>query len=395
VSFLRLRRAAWEPAIFPLDEAAGAVLVGGLPLAALQDEAARGAGLVPAELDVTAPVALPAGTGAACAPDAVFSTATVRALQRAARAAPAGGIVQAAVAADTPLGRAARRLAPPDARGGLLRLPLWAGALGGLTPTLAADPADAFPAAKPVAVCDEDSALQVRVPPHGRPPHMLEIPRVLALGGRLIHWLHVLELSLAALETRRLELGLVDRRGDGEKNRLGKGVDIHPTATVIGSILDDGVRVEPHASVVGSFVGKDALVADHSVIHTCVIGDRCRTLVDTSLRRVVAMPGSTLSNLGLSDVVIGGDVFLTTAVATFDQRPGEDAVVDGQDTGRAFVGAAIGARCVLGTRALLRAGVALPPGLLVVARPGEAALKLDEPGLRRSNMIRGQRLENV
>lgn len=386
MSFLRLRHASWEPAIFPFADDAGALLVGGPPLRAVQEEAARGAALDPTDGPADGP--LPPGVHAACAVDAVFSAATLKSLLQAARAR--GRIVQATVKAGTPLWRAATRLLPEGDAGADLPLPLWAGPLGGRTPRTDGDAALAFPEAEPVAVCDEDDALRVRVPPHGRPPHVLEIPRVSRPGGRLRHWLHVLDLSLAALETRRLGAGLVER----DKNLLGD-VDIHPTATVIGSILEDGVRVEPHASIVNSWVGRDVLVADHSVLHSCVIGEGCRTLVDTGLRRVVAMPGSTLSNLGLSDVVIGRNVFLTTAVATFDQTPGQDAKVDGRDTRRAHVGGAIGARCVLGSRALLRAGVALPPGLLVVARPGEAVLKLDDQGLARSNMIRGRRDEHV
>lgn len=385
MSFLRLRHASWEPAIFPLADDAGALLVGGPPLRTVQEEAAHGAGLSAADGSATDP--LPAGTQACSTLDAVFSAATLAALLAVARAR--GKVIQACIRSGTPLWRAASRLSP-DPIPGDLPLPLWAGPLAGLTARTSGDAVDAFPEAERVAVCDEDDALRVRVPPHGPAPHVLEIPRVARLGGRLRHWLHVLDLSLAALETRRLAAGLADR----DKNLLGD-VDVHPTATVIGSILEDGVRVEPHASIVNSWVGRDVLVADHTVLHSCVIGERCRTLVDTSLRRVVAMPDSTLSNLGLSDVVIGRNVFLTTAVATFDQSPGENAVVDGRDSGRPLVGGAIGARCVLGSRALLRAGVALPPGLLVVARPGEAVLKLDEQGLARSNMIRGKKTEHV
>jgi carbonic anhydrase/acetyltransferase-like protein (isoleucine patch superfamily) len=271
-----------------------------------------------------------------------------------------------------------------------LRLPLWAGPLAGESAKLDVDPVDAFPGAAVVAVCDEDSADVVRVPPYGRAPHTLALPRVAKLGGRLRHWVDVLELSLAAKESARVRLGLVD----GKNDIRGK-VDIHPTATVIGSILEDGVRLEQHASVIDSYVGTGALVADHSVIHSCVVGERCRTLVDTSLRRCVAMEDSTLSNLGMSDVILGKHVFLTMSVATFGPDPGSDVVVDGIDTHRAVLGGAVGSRCVLGSRALWRAGVALPPGILVVARPGEAVAKLDDAGLARAASMRGDRTKNA
>jgi carbonic anhydrase/acetyltransferase-like protein (isoleucine patch superfamily) len=360
-----------------MDDVAGALLVGGLGLQALQ---AREGGPC---VEVTPGDVLPAYTDVAWAADAVFSRATVHALRQ---AAASGALVQAAVKKGTPLWRSATRLLDDvKARDVDLRLPLWAGPLGGQIAQSSPDAVDAFPAAVPVAVCDEDGAVTVRVPPYGRPPHVVAVPSVMKLGGRLMHWLHLLELSLAALETERRALGLLHGR-----NRFRGDVDVHPTATVIGSILEAGVNIEPYASVIDSFVGKEVLIADHSVVHSCVIGDGCRSLVDTSLRRVVAMAGSTLSNIHFTDSVIGRDVFLTTSVATF-APPGEDASVDGRDTGRALLGAAIGARCVLGTRALLKAGTALPPGLLVVARPGEAASKLDDEGLARATMMRGDR----
>ena len=274
----RLRQPAWEPSLFPLDEPAAALIVGRLRLDALQAREAGGA------VDVPVNQVLPAGTQVAWAADAVFSRATLAALKDA--AAAHGGIVQAAVKRGTPLWRSATRLLDVEgiADNGSLRLPLWAGPMGGRLAVVSGDAVDAFPDAVALSVCDEDSAVCVRVPPYGRPPHVVEIPSVSKLGGRLLHWLHLLELSLAALASERRALGLT-----GGRNRFYGNVDIHPTATVIGSILEDGVKVEPHASVIDSWLGRGVLVADHSVVHTSVIADRCRSLVDTSLRRVVAM----------------------------------------------------------------------------------------------------------
>ena len=107
------------------------------------------------------------------------------------------------------------------------------------------------------------------------------------------------------------------------------------------------------------------------------------------------MPDSTLSNLNLADVVIGRNAFVTTAVATFGPAPGQDVVVEGRATGRPVLGAAIGARCILGSRALLQAGTALPPGLLIVARAEEAAGKLDDAGLARATMMLGERARDA
>lgn len=364
MTFARLRHDGWETRIFPLDEPASALLVGCGRLDQLQG---------PAD-DVTG--GIPHGVDVAFTADAVFSAATVAALR--AEATRRSKVVQAAIKHGTPLWRSATRMRPSE---GDLRIPLWAGPLGRLEPRRDGPAVDALGAVDVVAVCDESTCETVRVPPYGVAPHTIDIPKVARLGGQILHWLDLLELSLAALGTARTG-----------RNRLGK-VDIHPTATVIDSIIEDGVKVEPHASVINSYLGKNVLVADHSVVHSSVIGHDCRSLVDTSLRRIVAMPASTLSNLGFSDSVIGANVFLTTSVATF-ARPGVGVVVEGHDTKRPLIGAAIGARCVLGSRALLAAGTALPPGLLVVARPGEAAIKLDDEGLARATMLRGDPSRN-
>jgi NDP-sugar pyrophosphorylase family protein len=166
---------------------------------------------------------------------------------------------------------------------------------------------------------------------------------------------------------------------------------VHPTAIVERSILGANVRIEAHASVIDSVIGDDVHIADHSVIHTSAIGDRCRTLVDTHLRRVVAMPGSTLSNLDMQDAVFGAGVFLTTGVAFFPDGPGRNVVVDGRDSGRAVGNGAVGKGAILGSRALFRCGVAVPAGALVVARPEEAVGKFDAGSLGRAAMILGDR----
>lgn len=369
---VRVRHPPWEALLFPLDEAPGAILVGDGPLAAVQERVCASLGLALRDHDASLP--LPPGTQLAFTAASVFSEGAARALLDAAQP------VQATLRAGTALARAACRMRGEAA----LRVPLWGGPLAGRALDVGAAPAAALGEVERRVVADEEDAICERVPPHGRPPHVVELPRVLRLCGEIGHWLDALELSLAALHTRRRQLGLL-----GGTNSLGRKVDIHPTAYVSGSILEDGVRLEPHASVIDSYVGAGVLLADHSVIAGSVIGAGCRTLVDTSLRRVVAQPDSTLSNLGLSDVIIGRGVFLTTAVSYYGPAPGQDVVVEGKHTGRALLGGAIGARAVLGARALLSAGVALPPGVLIVSKAEEAVARLDEAGLARAHARRG------
>jgi carbonic anhydrase/acetyltransferase-like protein (isoleucine patch superfamily) len=291
--------------------------------------------------------------------------------------AGAGPPRQAAVAADTALWRASAVLTRAPA-GAPLRVPLWGGAVAGRR-------VDELEVAAVAVVADDAGAHLVDVRPYGPPPHRLAIADARGLLGWPRHWLHVLELSLAALRgaVRDVPARVRPDRGRGQK--------IHPTATIERSVLGNNVVVEAHAAIIDSVIGDDVLVGDHSVIHTSVIGPGCRTLVDTHLRRVVAMGGSTLSNLDMQDAVFGREVFLTTGVAFFHDGPGRTVFVDGQDTGRPVLSGAIGRRAVLGSRALFRAGMALPAGALVVARPEEAVGRFDEASLARAAMRVGDR----
>jgi carbonic anhydrase/acetyltransferase-like protein (isoleucine patch superfamily) len=364
-SLLRYLTAPGSPGIFPLETPASSLSFGGKTLRDWQDEAAKACGLtvvdVPAGVDA-AQVAQNEVVGA-CRDDVLFNAATLRHLWSEQRRR--GRAVRAVVPATTALGQASLRLSTPCES---LELPLLFG-----TSSLAANAA--------AVVIQDDGAINVDVRPMGLAPHKLTIARVEHLVGWPRHWLHVLDLSLAALHTRLL-LG----EGRQKRRRGKKSPRIHPTAWVENSIIGADVRIEAHASVIDSVIGDGVHVADHSVIHSSVVGAGCRTLVDTHLRRVVAEGGSTLSNLDLQDALLGAQVFITTGVAFFSDGPGKNVVVDGQDSGRAVLSGAIGKGAILGSRALFRSGIALPAGALVVARPGEAVGKMDPTSLGAAGM---------
>ncbi len=362
--------------IFPLDEPIGAVLFGARTLEELVNEAARACGLEVVELD--AHESLPAGVVVVGRADVVVNAAALQALLDV--AAAASHTVQAAVAPQTALFTASTRLLDVDAAQPL-RVPLWANVHGEVQ--CAGDAALAV-------VADEAGQVDVDVRPYGPPPHVLSIADVRRVLGWPRHWLHLLDLSLAVLRTT---VGALPEQAQRRRDKAAP--QIHPTARVVRSVLGNNVKVEAHVSIVDSVIGDDVLVGDHTVIHGSVIGAGCRTLVDTHLRRCVAMPGSTLSNLDMQDALLGREIFLTTGVAFFHDGPGRNVVVDGHDSGRAVLAGAVGKRALLGSRALFRCGVALPAGALVVARPEESLGKIDERGLARAHMRLGDRAIDV
>lgn len=356
--------------LYPFDEGAAQLPLLDVPLAEYQAREAERAGFT--LIDLPPDVALPPSTRAFVEADAVFSAETLIALRQSVRGAP----VRAAVLSGTALYDFTAPLCPEAAPEQDLPLPLWFGPLEGRSAASWMEQALAL-----LPVCDETEFTCVRVPPLGSPPHELRIPVVHKVGGRFAHWLHVLNLNQVLLEHERRRRGAV-----GARNVISGDVTCHPSALVEGSLLSHGVEIDHAASVIDCFLGEDVKIGDHAVFHRCVIGKGCHTLIDTHMRRVVAFSGSTLSNLGVEDLLIGRDVFITTAVAYFDDAPRENVVVDGQDTRRPSLSGAIGNRCILGARALFAQGIAVPSGTVIVMRPDEGATKLDARGLARASM---------
>lgn len=368
--------------LYPLDEPVSSLPFLDQPLHAFQKNEAERAGFAFVEQPASMP--LPAGTTAWCGADVVFRAETLRALADAAHAA--GRPCCAAVPRHTPLWHFVSAFGQTDRLSAeAMPFPLVAGPLEGLVPDRAF-----FEGLQIIPLCDETTHEEVRVPPYGAPPHVLRIPMVTRLLGQVTHWLHLLNLNQALLQSVRSARGT---RGNG--NIIDGNVRAHPSALVEGSILSDGVEIEQSASVLECFLGKNVKIGDHAIFQGCVIGAGCHTLVDTHMRRVVALPGSTLSNLGVEDLLIGRDSFLTTAVAFFAGGPGQNVQVEGQDSGRAVLSGAIGNRCILGARALFQSGMTVPSGTVIVMRPDEGLSKLDEKGLARASMMLGDHGKDV
>lgn len=364
-----------RPALAPFPESAGDQLIVDLPWRARAVLEAARAGFALVDVEGDAPV--PADAVALVDDAALFSAETLTALVDAAREGP----LRAAVARVTALFARMSPFAPgraPTSEGDL-PFALVAGPQGSLTRAHLDD--GALPLR---AICDDDGVRRESCAPLGPAPCEIAIPDVARVGGTLAHWLHVLEANLAFLHTLRRRAGAL-----GALNVREPKAKVHGHALVEGTILGAGCEIEAGASVIDSFIGPGVKIAAHSVVVGSVIGEGCHTLIDTHLRRVVAFPGSTLSNVGTSDALFGRDMFITTGVQFFSGEPGRTVVVDGVDTGRASLSGAVGHKAILGARALFAAGVSVPSGSVIVMRPDEGVTKLDDAGLARASMMRG------
>ena len=227
---------------------------------------------------------------------------------------------------------------------------------------------------------DDEPVDALNVAPYGAPPHRLRVPSG-AVVGQITHWLHVLNFNQALLARERRRCGAL-----GARNAIRGKIKRSASALLEGSIVEDGVQLEAGCSVIDSYLGRGVSVAAHAVLHRCVVGADCHTLIDTHLRRVVAMRSSTLSNLGITDVLLGRELFITTGVGHFGAVPGQGAVVDGEPIRRPVLGFAAGHKSILGARSLFSTGVAVPSGTIIVMKPDEGAAKITGPGLARAHM---------
>lgn len=363
-----LRLPARSPQVAPFARPVGELPVLDRPLAAWQEQVCREAGL---KVQDAVDAASARRARVWFEADAVFTAATLRALLKSARS----GVTQAAVAPGTAL---FDFVAPFVHDGpGPMPLPLWAA------------PRSTTPVTQGVglaAICDEPEHVAIRVAPYGPAPHLLRVPDVERFGGVLRHWLHALNINQALLETERRRQG-----ANGPNSVIGARPELAPNGLVEASILGDDCVVEAEASVLHSYLGDGVRVSAHAVVERCVIGSGCHTLIDTHLRRVVAHRGSTLSNVGLYDVLLGAEIFITTGVAFFGGRPGRAVILDGVDTRRPVLGGAVGPRSILGARALFDEGIAVPPHTVIVGRPDEAASGTTPDKLARARMRQGDR----
>jgi carbonic anhydrase/acetyltransferase-like protein (isoleucine patch superfamily) len=367
----------------PFDRPAPQLPFLDLALSAHQERAASACNLEMIDVDIGED--LPTGTVAAIAADLLLTPeALARALNVSQAASTDAALVQMGVRPGSALFDATFAPRPDDADvNAPHRLPFWLGKLGGMdSANLVQEGAAAVQSH--LELLGDDDEERVRVDPHGAPPHHLRIPRGLALAGRVNHWLSVLNLNLALLHRQRQVSAL-----NGGRNQIRGKFTKHPTAFVSGSIIEDGVTLEADCSVINSYLGRGVQIADHAIVEGSVIGEGCHTLVDTHVRRIVAFSGSTLANLGLADCVLGREVFITTGVQFHGLLPNTDARVGPLNAARPVLGGAVGDGAIVGARALIQVGTAIPSGAVVVMRPHEGLSRIDDEGLARANMVWG------
>lgn len=150
-------------------------------------------------------------------------------------------------------------------------------------------------------------------------------------------------------------------------NKIGRNCDIHPTAYIEGSIIDDNVRVGAGAVIRESMIGRYAFIGNSVTIEESVIGERS-TVVHGHVLYSVFYPSVFSAAQMISASFIGRDSFVGSGVTLTDFRlDGENVAIlkDGvkTDSGSRFLGCCLGNDVYLGSGCVVAPGRAIPNGL--------------------------------
>ncbi len=228
--------------------------------------------------------------------------------------------------------------------------------------------------AEPVLLSWEGPSRQRALPRFPGAPTTLEVPDGASFALHVEHWVHALWIG-GPLVSLLLENGNSHCAPLGGRNVIGKNVQLHPSVSLENCVIADNVEIGAQSALHDCYVGPHSKLADFTKASYSVFGDHTHTLNDANFSEMVALGGGTLTNLGLSDSLLGRDAFVTTGVVFWSHnRDGPVSVErDGEmvSSERWVLGGCAGDGCILGARTIVTPGGALPGGTTVVVRKEE------------------------
>jgi carbonic anhydrase/acetyltransferase-like protein (isoleucine patch superfamily) len=232
----------------------------------------------------------------------------------------------------------------------------------------------------------------VRMPTLGdEQQRILQYPVTSTVAAHVEHWVHVLWLNHLAFGVRWGEIARGHKAwvfGKAIRTfpptlpnvlrsmvRKGKGVQIHPTAYVEGSILGDGVVIGARASVRNSVIGAGAEIGDHATVIASTVGESAFVTPRTFVVWSTCYPESVISNYKVQMSVVGRGAATSTWAGFIDAKfqGSIDVFLGGEkrSTERSFLGSCIGHDAFIGAKVLLLPGREIPNGSFVAMRPDE------------------------
>jgi len=151
----------------------------------------------------------------------------------------------------------------------------------------------------------------------------------------------------------------------------GRGVYVHPTATVEASVLGDGVTVGAHSYITGSVLGAGCTVEQRAHVEQSALGPRTFVSKNSSLSAMVAFGDTDVCTNGIQTCVVAERCGLTSWARPLDLVPGGEVRVldDGKprSAGELPCGVAFGEGVFVGAGVTIAPGRTIPAGVRLVA----------------------------
>ena len=203
-----------------------------------------------------------------------------------------------------------------------------------------------------------------------------------ALGVVRLGWA-----SMRALSTQPEDIG-------AKLNRSGLGARVHRTATVEGCWLGDGARVGAGAVVCGAVLGAGAVVEELAMVEGTVLGEGARVQRLAMAKYSVIEAGASFGGM-MQLGVIGADTAVKHGATLMDMAFGQGVRVrvggDLRAAPHGLCGVCVGDGATVASGVRIAPGRAIPPGLELLADPGQVLRNLDLPeGCRRAEVRDGR-----
>ncbi len=247
-------------------------------------------------------------------------------------------------------------------------------------------------AARPLAVTFKEKIIEMRIPRQVTGEAHWVHPVTSSVCLHLEHWLHILQANRLEVQVQWVDAvvtrpwwglwlvlkGIMPGRGRlmwrflNRANRIGKNVDIHPTARVEGCIIGDNVKIGAQALVRASIVGEGAVLEDRCNVAYSLVGAR------TFISKYTLIYTSAIfedANVGMSMqmCLVGRRAALTPRATPIDVVPGGRVRV--KHRGRVMpvsipvLGSCYGHDTFIGADLYIGPGRAIPNGTRIGPRP--------------------------
>jgi serine acetyltransferase len=259
---------------------------------------------------------------------------------------------------------------------------------GGLAPSAGAD---ATAGAEPLLLSTREKVLSIPVPRHYFGDDTLDIPITARPALRVRHWMHVILANRIVVSERwerrpawqrwwRIARAIVlaikptAPRILRHLSRIGRRCNIHPTAVIEGSTIEEGVTVGPNAVVRFSHVGRGSMIMDGAAVSFSSLASEALVAANSVVNHCVLYPKATAGQYLMQLCVLGEEAVTTGGGFFIDMTRGEEDIrveLDGEivSSGQRFLGAAVGNRAFIGTGFWMAHGRAIPNDYVIVRAP--------------------------